>query len=74
MSRAVMTAPELVKLIKKNIHHRHSNALPNGLICLKGGDLTAELEPFRRTAMQWELTDFFDEPFFETKKAIYIPL
>lgn len=74
VSRAVMTAPELVKLIKKNIHHRHHNAMPNGLICLKGGDLTAELEPFRRSAMQWDLTDFFDEPFFETKKAIYIPL
>lgn len=74
VSRAVMTAPELVKLIRKNVHHEQHNALPNGLLCLKGGDLEEELRPFGSRCDQWDLSQFFEEPFFETKKAIYITL
>ena len=74
VSRAVMTAPELVKLISKKVHHEQHNALPNGLLCLKGGDLEEELRPFGSRCDQWDLSQFFEEPFFETKKAIYITL
>ena len=74
VSRAVMTAPELVKLIRKNVHHEQHNALPNGLLCLKGGDLEEELRPFGSRCDQWDLSQFFEESFFETKKAIYITL
>lgn len=74
VSRAVMTAPELVKLIRKNVHHEQHNPLPNGLLCLKGGDLEEELRPFGSRCEQWALSQFFEEPFFETKKAIYITL
>ena len=50
------------------------NALPNGLICLKGGELEREIGPFRKQAITIELADYFKEPFFETKKVVYVPL
>lgn len=75
VSRAVMNAPDLVKLIRKNVHRQHANALPNGLICLKGGEsLDEELKPFERSVEVWSLCNFFEEAFFETKKVVYIPL
>lgn len=74
VSRAVMSLPELVKVTRKNIAQKQRNALPNGLICLKGGDLTDEIKPFRQTAEVTELSTYFHEPFFETKKIIYLPL
>ena len=74
VSRAVMPLPDLVKLVRKNIGREQHNALPNGLICLKGGELQHELMPFRRSATLYSLSDWFDEPFFETKKAVYLPL
>lgn len=73
VSRAVMPLPELAKLTRKNIAKTHQNALPNGLICLKGGDLQKESAPFKN-AICVELSDFFHEPFFKTKKVIYTPL
>lgn len=75
VSRAVMNAPDLVKFIRKNISREQHNALPNGLICLKGGEgLADELKPFASIAETWDLRDYFEEPFFETKKVVYIPL
>lgn len=74
VSRAVMTLPELVKLVRKNIAKEQRNALPNGLICLKGGDLKHETAPFGKDVITTELSEYFDEPFFETKKIIYTPL
>lgn len=74
VSRAVMSLTELVKLVRKNIEPIHKNALNNGLICLKGGDLTDELKPFRNIAESFPLTDYFSEPFFETKKLVYLPI
>lgn len=74
VSRAVMPLPDLIKIIKKNISKEQQNAMPNGLICLKGGDLQAELAPFRRNAIVDDITTFFDEEFFKTKKIIYVPL
>ena len=74
VSRAVMPLPELVKNTRKNISGIQMNALPNGILCLKGGDLSSELHPFRKVAEQVFLSEYFSEPFFETKKLIYLPL
>ena len=74
VSRAVMTLQELVKLVRKNILKEQRNALPNGLICLKGGDLQNETSSFGKKVLCTELSDYFDEEFFKTKKVIYIPL
>lgn len=74
VSRAVMNCSELVKLVQKNICHHQNNTLKNGLICLKGGDLTEELKPFGSKAKVWNLSDYFDDEFFETKKVVHIPL
>ena len=74
VSRAVMPLPELVKLVRKNISPKHKNALSNGLICLKGGDLTDELKPLKNKAEEFPLTHYFSEAFFETKKLVYLPI
>ena len=74
VSRAVMPLDELVKLCRKNISPKQQNALPNGLICLKGGELEHEILPFRNTAETYALKDFFSGEFFETKKIVYLPL
>lgn len=72
VSRAVMALPDLVKIVRKNISKINKNALPNGLICLKGGNLDAELKPFKKTAEADDLSTFFEEDFFETKKIVYV--
>lgn len=74
VSRAVMPLPDLVKLSSKNISSEQKNSIPNGIICLKGGDLQAELKPFRKIANEVLLTTYFKESFFETKKLIYLPV
>lgn len=74
VSRAVMNAPDLVKLIRKNVSREQRNALPNGLLCLKGGDLTEELSGFGKQAVVWELSQYFDNEFFDTKRVAYIQL
>ena len=73
VSRAVMNLSELFRLVRKNVRPGGSNALPNGLICLKGGDLGEELSPLRKTAVAWPLSGYFQEEFFETKSAVYVP-
>lgn len=74
VSRAVMPLPDLVRLSKKNIKKEQINALPNGLICLKGGELEQEILPFKKIATLYNVSDFFIEDFFKTKKAVYVPL
>ena len=74
VSRAVMQLPELVKLIRKNISKKQQNALPNGLICLKGGELQNETDTFKNNLLSIDLKDFFKEDFFDTKKVIFVPL
>lgn len=71
VSRAVMPQPDLVRLIRRNISAGQHNALPNGLIALKGGDLQAELRPVAPMTEVVELSQYFSEPFFQTKKLIY---
>lgn len=74
VSRAVMPLPDLVKLIKKNVHHKHKNAMPNGLIVLKGGNLDSEIHSFRHIAEVTELSSYFMTDWFTTKQLIYLPL
>lgn len=74
VSRAVMQLPELVKRVKKNVSPKNANAIPNGLICLKGGDLEEELKPFKNKVETHSLSDYFKEEFFETKQLVYLPL
>lgn len=74
ISRAVMPLADLMKIIRKNISSHQQNALPNGLICLKGGELENETMPFRHKATIWNLNDYFDEDFFQTKKVVYVPV
>ena len=73
VSRAVMPLPDLVKLVRKNVSNKHRNAVPNGLIVLKGGDLQAEIAPFIKKAEVTPCSTFFQEEWFKTKQVIYIP-
>ena len=75
VSRAVMQLPLLTKIIQKNISKKQDNALPNGLLCLKGGDLKEELKPYLNIIDVMPLEDMFDEEWFkEDKKLIYLPM
>ena len=74
VSRAVMPLPDLVKIVRKNISTEQHNALPNGILCLKGGDLQAETQPFRRIVQVDALSQWFKEPWFQEKHLIYLPL
>ena len=74
VSRAVMPLPDLVKIVRKNISKKQQNALPNGVICLKGGDLQNEIAPFRNIVMSTELSSWFSEEWFKEKYCIYLPL
>ena len=74
VSRAVMPLPDLVKLVRKNISNKHRNAVPNGLVVLKGGDLAAELAPYQKTAEVTPCSQWFKGEWFKTKQVIYLPL
>ena len=72
VSRAVMNLSDLAALVRKNIHNKQRNALPNGIICLKGGDLQAELQPFKRSAEVWPLHEVFPYEYYEEKSVVYV--
>ena len=72
VSRAVMPLTDLLKIIRKNISPKQQNALPNGLISLKGGALERETMPVKNKTTMWNLKEFFGEEFFETKKVVYV--
>ena len=74
VSRAVMRLDEIVPLVKRLIDAKCINSLPNGLICLKGGELDSEIHNYRRSVLIEQLKYWFDEPFFETKKVVYLPI
>lgn len=74
VSRAVMQLPDLVKICRKNISKEHENVLPNGIICLKGGDMTAETRAFRNSCEIVEVGSFFDEEYFKDKKVVYVQI
>ena len=74
VSRAVMPLPDLVKIVRKNISKTQRNSHPNGIFCLKGGDLTSEMQPFGKSGMITPLSNFFDEEWFKEKYVAYTQL
>ena len=75
VSRAVMPLPDLVKIVRKNIAKPQQNALPNGILCLKGGNLQGEIQSFYKIAQTTDISNFFAEPWFkEQKYVIYLPI
>jgi 16S rRNA (guanine527-N7)-methyltransferase len=73
VSRAVTNMPDFVSWIKDKIKKKSKHELRNGILYLKGGDLTEELKDFPK-ATQYDLSDFFEDEFFETKKVVHVPL
>ena len=74
VTRAVMDLGDLVPLVKRFIDSEDRNAVPNGLICLKGGDLSGEVAKYKNQVLIDELSSYFKEEFFKTKKVLYLPL
>ena len=74
VSRAVMPLPDLVRIVRKNIARESHNALPNGVLCLKGGQVQGETAPFRRIVEVQPLSNWFTEDWFREKYCIYLPL
>lgn len=74
VSRAVMPLGDLKKLVQKNISKQNKNAMPNGMIVLKGGELQAEIHPFRNIVEVQDIYELMPEEFFKTKKVIYLPM
>lgn len=74
VSRAVMRLDDLIRIIRKNISYKQSNALPNGLICLKGGDLTTEINSEKKHLMITPLDNWFKEEWFKGKQLLYLPI
>lgn len=74
VSRAVMPLTDLLKIIRKNIKTEQINPLPNGLICLKGGELEKEVMPVKHQTLIHDLNQNFEEEFFETKKVVYVTI
>lgn len=74
VSRAVMPLPDLAQLVEKNIGNTQRNSLPNGLICLKGGNINEEIKPYKHVVDVTEISTMFDEEWFKQKYLIYLPL
>ena len=74
VSRAVMPLPDLAKLVRKNIAKAQRNSLPNGLLCLKGGNVDMEVRQFKHIIDTTELSSMFSEEWFKQKYLIYLPL
>lgn len=74
VSRAVMPLPDLMKIVRKNISKKQQNALPNGVICLKGGDIQNETNPYKKIVDITDISTWFKEPWFKEKSLIYVPI
>lgn len=72
VTRAVMPLIDLMKTVNKNIGNEQFNLLPNGIIALKGGELNAEMASMKNICTTWDLKDYFNEEFFETKKVVHV--
>lgn len=72
VTRAVMPMVDLVKVARNNIQKEQHNALPNGIIALKGGELNSEIASMRDISTVWDLGDYFEEEFFKTKKVVHV--
>lgn len=73
VSRAVTAFPDFYKMVKKNVSSIVNNSLCNGIIYIKGGDFYEEMQGFKKYKI-FPISAYFDEPFFETKKIIYLPI
>lgn len=74
VSRAVMDLNEMVPLVKRLISRENINSLPNGLICLKGGDVSGEISKFKKSSLVNDIKDYFEEEYFSTKKIVYVQI
>lgn len=74
VSRAVMPLPDLIKLVRKNIAKKQQNSYPNGVFCLKGGELEHEILPFKKEAEMLDVKSFFKEDYFTGKKLVFVPI
>ena len=74
VSRAVMPLPDLERIVRKNISAKQRNSMPNGIICLKGGNVEGEIQPFRKYVEVTEISQWFDEEWFKEKYVIYLPI
>ena len=68
-----MPLPDMMKIVRKNIAKDNHNVVENGVIVLKGGTLDEELNPYKKVAIQEELSQWFEEAWFEEKNLIYVP-
>jgi 16S rRNA (guanine527-N7)-methyltransferase len=74
VSRAVTEFPVFYRWVQNKISKEQFNALPNGILYLKGGDLTEEFKDFKKRVVFYDLKDYFKEEFFDTKKVVYLPM
>lgn len=74
VSRAVTAFPRFVSMVKTKVASQSNNELPNGILYLKGGDFEEEINPFRDQISIYELKDYFQEEFFDTKRLIHMTL
>ena len=74
VSRAVMDLNDMVPLVKRLIGRKCINSMPNGLICLKGGDVSGEISKYKKVALVGNVKDYFSEDYFETKKIVYVQI
>lgn len=74
VTRAVMPLIDLVKISRKNLKKEMINGLPNGIIALKGGELDREMATMKNICTVWDLSDYFEEEYFETKKVVHVGL
>lgn len=74
VSRAVTRLPEFVSWVNKLVARDQQNAIPNGILYLKGGNIDQEIHSYRKRVMVQELSEWFNEEFFETKKLVYLPV
>ena len=73
VSRAVMPLPDLMKIVHKNISKKQRNAMMNGVICLKGGNVDGEIHQYRNIAEVADISQWFQEEWFREKNVIYVP-
>lgn len=74
ISRAVTEFPVFYRWVQNKISKNQFNSLPNGILYLKGGDLTEEFKDFKKRVVFYDLKDYFSEEFFDTKKVVYLPM
>lgn len=74
VSRAVMPLPDLERIVRKNISKRQLNSIPNGILCLKGGNVESEIQPYRNIAEVSNISQWFTDEWFQEKRIIYLPI